>query len=38
MELISRLDQKEPPMAVKVDGDKVIVSKGHDTVTMKKED
>jgi sulfur carrier protein ThiS len=38
MELISRLDQKEPPMAVKVDGDKVIVSKGHDTITMKKED
>jgi fructoselysine-6-P-deglycase FrlB-like protein len=35
--LIQRLDQKEPPMQVTVDGEKVIVSKGHDTVTMNKE-
>jgi hypothetical protein len=35
--LIQRLDQKEPPMQVTVDGDKVVVSKGHDTVTMNKE-
>lgn len=35
--LIERLDQKEPPMQVQVDGEKVTVSKGHDTVTMKKE-
>lgn len=36
--LIARLDQKEPPMQVTVDGEKVTVSKGHDTVTMKKDD
>lgn len=36
-DLIQRLDQKEPPMQVQVDGEKVTVSKGHDTVTMKKE-
>lgn len=35
--LIERLDQKEAPMQVQVDGEKVTVSKGHDTVTMKKE-
>lgn len=35
--LIARLDQKEAPMEVKVDGDKVTVSKGHDTVTMNKD-
>jgi hypothetical protein len=35
--LIQRLDQKEPPMQVVVDGEKVTVSKGHDTVTMNKE-
>jgi hypothetical protein len=35
--LIQRLDQREPPMQVTVDGEKVTVSKGHDTVTMKKE-
>jgi hypothetical protein len=35
--LIDRLNQKEPPMQVQVDGEKVTVSKGHDTVTMKKE-
>lgn len=32
-ELIARLDQKEPPMNVSVEGEKVIVSKGHDTIT-----
>jgi hypothetical protein len=37
-DLITRLDQKEAPMEVKVDGEKVTVAKGHDTVTMKKED
>jgi hypothetical protein len=36
--LIQRLDQKEPPMQVTVDGEKVTVSKGHDTVTMKKDE
>ena len=36
-DLITRLDQKEAPMEVKVDGDKVTVAKGHDTVTMKKD-
>lgn len=36
--LIDRLDQKEPPMQVHVDGEKVTVSKGHDTVTMKKDE
>jgi hypothetical protein len=36
-DLIQRLDQKEAPMEVKVDGEKVTVSKGHDTVTMNKE-
>lgn len=36
--LIQRLDQKEPPMQVVVDGEKVTVSKGYDTVTMRKED
>jgi len=36
--LIARLDQKEPPMQVQVDGEKVTVTKGHDTVTMKKDD
>jgi hypothetical protein len=36
--LIQRLDQKEPPMQVTVDGEKVIVAKGHDTVTMKKDE
>lgn len=35
--LIQRLDQKEAPMKVTVDGEKVTVSKGHDTVTMNKE-
>lgn len=36
-DLIQRLDQKEPPMKVQVDGEKVTVSKGQDVVTMKKE-
>ena len=36
--LIQRLDQREPPMQVTVDGEKVTVSKGHDTVTMRKDD
>lgn len=36
--LIQRLDQKEPPMQVIVDGEKVTVSKGYDSVTMRKED
>jgi hypothetical protein len=35
--LIERLDQKEPPMQVQVDGEKVTVSKGQDVVTMKKD-
>ena len=35
--LIQRLDQREPPMQVTVDGEKVTVSKGHDAVTMNKE-
>lgn len=34
-ELIARLDQREPPMSVAVDGDKVTVSKGHDTITTR---
>ena len=32
-ELIARLDQKEPPMKVNVEGTRVIVSKGEDTIT-----
>ena len=36
MELISRLDQREPPMSVNVDNDKVTVQKGDNTVVMKK--
>lgn len=35
--LIARLDQKEPPMQVQVDKEKVVVSKGYDTVTMDKD-
>lgn len=35
--LIARLDQKEPPMKVEVDADKVTVSKGDDEVKMKKD-
>ena len=38
-QLIERLDHladKEPPMSVIVDGDKVTVTKGSDTITTKK--
>lgn len=34
-ELIARLDQKEPPMRVDVEGDRVTVSKGDDSVSTK---
>lgn len=34
-ELIARLDQKEPPMKVNVEGSRVIVTKGDDTVVTK---
>jgi len=34
-ELIARLDQKEPPMRVDVEGDRVTVSKGDDTITTR---
>jgi hypothetical protein len=34
-ELIARLDQKEPPMRVDVEGDRVTVSKGEDTITTR---
>lgn len=36
-DLISRLDQREPPLKVDVDGEKVVVTKGADTITTKKE-
>ena len=32
-ELIHRLDQKEPPMKVSVEGDKVTIAKGDDVIT-----
>ena len=38
--LIQRLDklaEKEPPMSVEVDGDKVTVTKGQDSITTKKD-
>jgi hypothetical protein len=35
-ELIARLDKVEPHMRVDVEGDKVTVSKGHDTITTSK--
>ena len=35
-ELTARLDQKEPPIKVTVEGEKVTVSKGDDTVTASK--
>lgn len=35
-ELMNRLDKSEPPMKVEVDGEKVTVTKGADTVTAKK--
>lgn len=34
-ELIARLAQKEPPMRVDVEGDRVTVSKGDDKITTK---
>ena len=34
-DLVDRLDQKEPPMAVLVDGEKVTVNKGADSITTK---
>ena len=34
-ELIARLDQKEPSMRVDVDGERVTVSKGEDTITTR---
>ncbi len=34
-ELIARLAQKEPPMRVDVEGDRVTVSKGDDKITAK---
>ncbi len=36
-ELIRRLDKPEQPMRVDVEGDKVIVRKGDDIVTAKKD-
>lgn len=35
-ELMNRLDKSEPPMKVEVDGEKITVTKGEDTVTAKK--
>ena len=35
--LIERLDQKEDPMRVTVEGDKVTVTKGQDSITTSKE-
>lgn len=34
-ELIARLDQKEPPMRVNVEGNRVTVSKGEDSISTK---
>lgn len=34
---LDKLDRKEPPMSVTVEGDKVTVTKGDDTITTKKE-
>lgn len=34
---LDRLDRKEPPMSVTVEGDKVTVTKGDDSITTKKE-
>lgn len=36
-DLVDRLDQKEPPMSVLVDGEKVTVTKGEDTVTTRRD-
>ena len=37
IEKLDKLDRKEQPMRVDVDGDKVTVRKGDDVVTAKKE-
>lgn len=36
IEKLDKLDRKEPPMKVTVDGEKVTVSKGEDTITTSK--
>jgi hypothetical protein len=36
IEKLDKLDRKEPPMKVTVEGDKVTVSKGDDTITTGK--
>jgi hypothetical protein len=33
---LDKLDRKEPPMSVSVDGEKVVVTKGDDVVTTSK--
>jgi len=35
-DLVARLDQKEPAMAVVVDGEKVTVTKGTDSIITNK--
>ena len=34
-EMLSRMDKQEPPMRVEVDGERVTVRKGEDTITTK---
>lgn len=34
---LDKLDRKEPPMRVTVEGDKVTVAKGDDTITTRKD-
>jgi uncharacterized membrane protein len=36
IEKLDKLDRKEPPMRVTVEGDKVTVAKGDDTITTSK--
>jgi hypothetical protein len=36
IEKLDKLDRKEPPMRVTVEGEKVTVSKGEDTITTSK--
>jgi hypothetical protein len=36
-DLINRLDKREPPMSVDVDGGRVTVTKGDDVITTKKD-
>jgi ABC-type proline/glycine betaine transport system ATPase subunit len=36
IEKLDKLDRKEPPMKVTVEGDKVTVAKGEDTITTSK--